>query len=310
LLLAVGALAGLSALWVPAIHSASIVDFHPLNGPKPPGSGIMRLARFAAPAKAPLVKLDNPPQGVGPHDWGQWGGSSIRNNTPDGENIPSEWAVGSFDKDGQWVKDEAKNIKWVAQLGSQSYGNPVVANGQVYVGTNNGAGYLKRYPATIDLGVLVCFSEKDGKFQWQHSNEKLPTGRVHDWPLQGVCAAPLVEGQRLWYVTNRGEVVCLDTQGFHDNKDNGPVTAEPARLFDVVKNDDPSKDKQAGILAGLKAGKITPALADEFKAAGLPLPQGAKVAADKQNFKITFTPAGGVPREVQLRALGPRLSAF
>src|SRR5438132_365862 len=88
----------------------------------------------------------NPPQGVKPLDWGQWGGSSIRNNTPEGKNIPTEWNLGSFDKDGKWVKDESKNVRWVSHLGSQSYGNPVVANGQVYVGTNNGAGYLKRYP--------------------------------------------------------------------------------------------------------------------------------------------------------------------
>ena len=40
----------------------------------------------------------------------------------------------------------------------------------------------------------MCFDIKDGKFLWQHSSEKLPTGRVHDWPLQGVCSTPLVEG--------------------------------------------------------------------------------------------------------------------
>ena len=152
----------------------------------------------AAPEKKIDLSMDAKPKGVGAGDWGQWGGSTVRNNTPEGKNIATEWAVGSFDKTGKWVKDDSKNVKWVAHLGSQSYGNPVVANGQVYVGTNNGNGYLKRYPATIDLGVLACFSEKDGKFLWQHSNEKLPTGRVHDWPLQGVCAAPLVEGERVW----------------------------------------------------------------------------------------------------------------
>ena len=268
-----------------------------------------RLVSAAAPAKK-RVEVDNPPQGVGPHDWGQWGGSSVRNNTPSGTNIPTEWEVGTFDKDGKWEKDTSKNIKWVGQLGSQSYGNPVVANGQVYVGTNNGAGHLKRYPASVDLGVLLCFSEKDGTFLWQHSNEKLPTGRVHDWPLQGVCAAPLVEGDRLWYVTNRGELVCLDAKGFHDNQDNGPVTKEPARLFDVMKNDDAAKDKLGGILAGLKAGKITADLADSFKAAGLELPADAKPMADGANFKLSFTPASGVPREVTLQVQGPRLTRY
>jgi outer membrane protein assembly factor BamB len=268
-------------------------------------------AAKAAPLKPAASAPDNPPQGIQPLDWGQWGGSSARNNTPQGKNIPTEWNIGSFDpKTGEWKKEESQNIKWVASLGSQSYGNPVVANGQVYVGTNNGAGYLKRYPATIDLGVMVCFSEADGKFLWQHSNEKLATGRVHDWPLQGVCAAPLVEGKRLWYVTNRGEVVCLDTQGFHDNKDDGPVTRDPGRLFDVTRNEDPSKDKLAEVVKGLKDGKIAPTLIDEFKAAGLPLPADVKVAPDAQNFKLSFTPSGGAPREVVLRMEGPRLSVY
>ena len=77
------------------------------------------------------------------------------------------------------------------------------------------------------MGCLLCFDIKDGKFLWQHSSEKLPTGRVHDWPLQGVCSSPLVEGNRLWFVTNRGEVRCLDTEGFHDGENNGPFKEEP-----------------------------------------------------------------------------------
>jgi outer membrane protein assembly factor BamB len=49
---------------------------------------------------------------------------------------------------------------------------------------------------------------------------------VHDWPLQGICCAPLVEGDRLWYVTSRGEVKCLDTAGFRDGENDGPFTTE------------------------------------------------------------------------------------
>ncbi len=160
-------------------------------------------------------------------DWAQWGGTSVRNNTPEGHNIPTEWNIGEFDyRTGAWDSKNAKNIKWVARLGSQSYGNPVVAGGHVYVGTNNSAGWLKRFPSDHDLGCLLCFDAKDGKFLWQHSSEKLPTGRVHDWPLQGVCSAPLVEGNLLYFVTNRGEVRCLDTQGFYDGKNDGPFKEE------------------------------------------------------------------------------------
>ena len=160
-------------------------------------------------------------------DWNQWAGSPIRNNTPEGHDIVTEWTPGEFNDAGEWQKDTAKNVKWVSRLGSQSYGNPVVAGGKVWVGSNNGAGWLKRYPASVDLGCLLCFNEADGKFLWQASSEKLPTGRVHDWPLQGICCAPLVEGDRLWYVTSRGEVVCLDTEGFHDGENDGPFKAEP-----------------------------------------------------------------------------------
>lgn len=152
---------------------------------------------------------------VGKLDWPQWGGWTGKNNTPFGENIPSEWDI-----------ESGKNIKWKASLGSQTYGNPVIANGKVYVGTNNGAGYIKRYPSEVDLGCLICFDEKTGKFLWQHSSEKLPTGRVHDWPLQGICCSPMVDGERVWYVTSRGEVACLDTEGFRDGENDGPFKAE------------------------------------------------------------------------------------
>lgn len=159
--------------------------------------------------------------------WFQWGGSSFRNNTPEGKNIPVDFEPGTFDDStGEWDKSSAKHIKWVADLGSQSYGNPVVADGKVFIGTNNGKGWLKRYASEIDLGCLLCFNEADGKFLWQHSSEKLPTGRVHDWPLQGICCAPYVEGKRLWFVTSRGEVRCLDTEGFHDGENNGPFKSE------------------------------------------------------------------------------------
>lgn len=177
------------------------------------------------PAGEEAAKADE--QGI-TQEWNQWAGSPIRNNVPVARNIPTEWNPGEFDSQtGEWHRDSAQNIKWVARLGSQSYGNPVVADGKVFAGTNNGAAYLKRYPASVDLGCLLCFSEKDGQFLWQHSSEKLPTGRVHDWPQQGICCAPLVEGKRLWYVTSRGEVACLDTEGFADGENNGPFKGEP-----------------------------------------------------------------------------------
>ena len=161
-------------------------------------------------------------------DWTQWGGSSERNNVPTASNVPDDWSIGRFDRTtGEWDPANAENIEWVARLGSQTYGNPVVAGGKVFVGTNNGAGYLERFPADEDLGCLLAFSESDGEFLWQHSSEKLPTGRVHDWPLQGICSTSYVEGDRLWFVSSRGLVICVDTEGFYDGENDGPYEDEP-----------------------------------------------------------------------------------
>ena len=135
------------------------------------------------------------------------------------------------------------NVLWTMSVGSVSYGGPVVSGDRVFVGTNNAAGYVNRYPSDIDLGVLLCFRASDGKFLWQDSNAKLPTGRKHDWPLQGVTSTPYVEGNRLWYVSNRCEVVCLDTEGFYDDQDDGQpdefsnslVEADTVWRFDMMK---------------------------------------------------------------------------
>jgi hypothetical protein len=76
-------------------------------------------------------------------DWAQWGGSPERNNVPEGHDIPTEWNIGEFDyKTGEWNPAKSKNVKWVARLGSQSYGNAVVSGGHVYLGTNNSGGWL------------------------------------------------------------------------------------------------------------------------------------------------------------------------
>jgi outer membrane protein assembly factor BamB len=178
-------------------------------------------------------------------DWPQWGGAPSRNNAPEGKYIPVEWNVGQFEpKSGRWLRDSAKSVRWVARLGSTTYGTPVVADGKVFCATNNGAGWLKRYPAQVDLGCLLCFRQADGQFLWQLSREKLAAGRPVDYPEQGICCSPLVEGKRLWIVTNRCEVVCLDTEGFHDGKNDGPYTEEPSThrdeadiiwIFDMIK---------------------------------------------------------------------------
>ena len=162
---------------------------------------------IACPGSTAEPDAESGPTKVGKHDYPMWGGTPSRVNTPFGERIPIDWEVGDLNNfarqhhsDPNWKGRRppgSKNIKWGVPLGSQTYGNPTVANGHIFVGTNNGNGYLKRYPPDVDLGVLLCFDEQTGEFLWQHSNEKLRTGRIHDWPYQGVCSTPVVDGDKL-----------------------------------------------------------------------------------------------------------------
>ena len=244
--------------------------------------------------------------------WSQWGGTSYRNNVPVGVDIPISWDVGSFDRrSGEWNSEGAENIKWVARVGSQTYGNPVVAGGRVFVGTNNSAGYLPRYPARVDLGCMICFSEKDGSLLWQHSSEKLSTGRVHDWPLQGICCAPLVEGDRLWFVSSRGEVICADTEGYYDGEDDGPVKEERARLFDIRKGEDPETDAFVPAVTALAGGSVNEKLRESFSAAGMELPSDVKVSTETEGKAwLLEAQVGESMRQVQLKVIGPKLSVF
>jgi outer membrane protein assembly factor BamB len=157
----------------------------------------------------PTASASDPGNG----DWPMWGGTPDRNMISNMKGLPTSWDVKT-----------RKNVKWVAALGSQSYGNAVVAGGQVYVGTNNEG--LRDPKITGDKGILMAFRESDGEFLWQAVSDKLVAGRVNDWPYQGVCSSPLVEGKRLYYVTNRAELVALDTQGFRDGKNEGPFVDE------------------------------------------------------------------------------------
>ena len=153
---------------------------------------------------APATSASDPGTG----DWPMWGGTPDRNMVSNQKGLPTTWDVKT-----------KKNVKWVAQLGSQSYGNAVVSGGMVFIGTNNEG--LRDPKVTGDKGVLMAFRESDGEFMWQMVHDKLATGRVNDWPYQGIASSPLVDGNRVYYVSNRAELMCLDTQGFRDGKNDG-----------------------------------------------------------------------------------------
>ena len=142
-----------------------------------------------------------------------YGFSNSRNMVSPAKNIPTAWDP-----------ESNANIQWVAELGSQTYTNPIVAGGRVFVGTNNEG--LRNPKLGGDRGNIMAFDQKTGAFLWQAAHEKLPSGLVNDWPLQGICSTPAVDGDRLYYVSNRCEVVCVDVEGFRDGENDGPIQDE------------------------------------------------------------------------------------
>jgi len=177
-------------------------------------------------------------------DWPQWGGNDPgRNFYSPAKGLPDRFEPGKL-KTGTEEIDLAttKGVKWAVKLGSQSYGNPVVAGGKVYVGTNNESPRDKKQVG--DRSILYCFDEKTGAFLWQLVVPKLKSGKVNDWESLGLLASPLVVGNRLWIVTSRCEVLCLDTEGMA-NGNEGPYTDEAKYMAkDTPKESapvDPSK---------------------------------------------------------------------
>ena len=139
-------------------------------------------------------------------DWPMYGRDRTHNAVSPERNAPTDWDVGKFDsKTGTWVG--SRNILWSAPLGSESFGDPVVADGQVWIGTNN----LVRpnYERRSDASVLTGFEVRSGRSLFQYVSPRLPN-RIQDFPSSPLACSPLIEGDLMWFTTNRCETVCLD----------------------------------------------------------------------------------------------------
>jgi outer membrane protein assembly factor BamB len=139
-------------------------------------------------------------------DQPQWGARHSRNMASAETGLPTR-----FDpRTGQ-------NLRWQIPLGTACYATPVVAGGRVFIGTNNGDPRDPRHRG--DRGVLFCLDEKDGRLHWQLVVPKLTPDPYWDCPIVGITGSAVVEGERVYLVSNRGEVLCLDLQGQTNGND-------------------------------------------------------------------------------------------
>jgi outer membrane protein assembly factor BamB len=151
----------------------------------------------------------------------QWGEQFTRNMISNETGLPAE-----FDP------ETGKNVLWSAPLGGNAYGTPTIANGKVFIGANNEAPRDPRN--TADCGVLLCLSESDGSLIWQLATPRIGGDDYLDWPMVGMCSSPTVEGDRVYMLTNRYEVVCLDIDG-QKNGNDGPFMDEGQHMVPTGK---------------------------------------------------------------------------
>lgn len=159
-------------------------------------------------------------------DWPTWGRDAARNMVSPEQGLPTAFDPGK-PRDDSTIDPASvsKNVKWVAKLGTQTYGNPTVSGGRVFLGTNNAWPHF-REDMTADYGVLLCLDQLTGKRLWTLFVPKLAAGKVSDWEQVGLCSSPTVDGDQVYVVTNRCEVLALDVRGLAATENRGPFRDE------------------------------------------------------------------------------------
>ena len=164
----------------------------------------------------------------------QWGQRFSRNQVSEETGLPA-----GFDP------ATGRNVKWQVPLGTQCYSTPVVAGGKVYLGINNAVPRNPKHRG--DRGVLLCLNESDASLCWQLVVPKLTASIYLDWPKAGICSPATVEGKRVYVVSNRGEVMCLDVDGLSNGND-GPYKDEARHMTPPGEEPIPLDKTDADIL--------------------------------------------------------------
>ena len=163
-------------------------------------------------------------------DWQQWGGGPQRMMVSPETNLPDDFEPGQRKRNPLGFDlSSSQNVLWATKLGSKTYGSPTVADGRVYIGTNDDSLDDPRFKPTAG-GLLLCLDELTGKRLWQFVVPRLEIDRkkvsedFEDMNL-GICSTATIDDDRIYLVTGRCEVVCLDVRGM-TNGNNGTFKDE------------------------------------------------------------------------------------
>lgn len=153
----------------------------------------------------------------------RWGGGVSPNCVSDARGLPEAL--------------EGAAPVWELRLGTHQYAIPTVDRGSLYLGVNDGGVTRDGYTPSGG-GAVVCAELATGRIVWTLPIPRFIEGRVAPLHVDlwtcGVCSGLLVDGDRVYVIGNRGDVLCLDRRGQADGN-GGPFTDELAYMG-VVTN--------------------------------------------------------------------------
>jgi len=163
-------------------------------------------------------------------DWQRWCGTRDGNMAATATGLPTTPEVG--------------NAAWSVELGSLTYGTPIVADGKVYVGYMPRRG---RSRPRVRGAVLLCLDAASGEEHWRlqhrwalsrmHISLRTGSGREVDlaWGSYGWCGSLAAADGRLYGVSPLCDVLALDPAGLADGNDGdfdreASYVAQPERV--------------------------------------------------------------------------------
>ncbi len=144
----------------------------------------------------------------------RWGGGTSPNMVSSATNLP----------------DDLQKVKplWMLPLGTHQYSIPTVDGGDIFVTTND-LRFDRPGTKSTGGGVLMCVDRSTGKPKWRFRSPRFKEGVVDPYHYDqwecGFASGPVLDGDRVYLVGNRGEILCLDRQG-QANGNEGPFVEE------------------------------------------------------------------------------------
>lgn len=122
----------------------------------------------------------------------------------------------------------AEQRVWETELGDHQYTIPAVDQDRLYLGINDSELQHSAVKSSGG-GILLCLERASGQMVWQLPIPRYMEGTQAPFHFDhwrcGVCSTAAIDGDRLYIVGPRGDVLCVDADGQLDGND-GPFLQE------------------------------------------------------------------------------------